>query len=178
MGFGFSLILLFIIFPLTIIFLVLWISSKKRVFGKILGLIWITILLLVFAQKIWMWSTAKKILKKEDYYGEYIINRDYFPGKQANWQYDHYRFEIKENDSIFFYLTDREKILKTFRGKIATTSTYSSLKIRTNMETPTHHIMESFPTTYRSAWSFYLVFYSARFNNVYFKKGSWKPLKD
>ena len=69
-----------------------------------------------------MWSTAKKILKKEDYYREYIINRDYFPGKQANWQYDHYRFEIKENDSIFFYLTDREKILKTFRGKIATTS--------------------------------------------------------
>ena len=126
MGFGFSLILLFIIFPLTVIFLVLWISSKKRVFGKILGLIWITILLLVFAQKICMWSTAKKILKKEDYYGEYIINRDYFPGKQANWQYDHYRFEIKENDSIFFYLTDREKILKTFRGRIATTSTYSS----------------------------------------------------
>ena len=33
------------------------------------------------------------------------------------------------------------------------------------------------PTTYRSAWSFYLVFYSPKFNNVYFKKGSWESIE-
>ncbi|MFD2288576.1 hypothetical protein GJU39_10825 [Pedobacter petrophilus] len=178
MGFGLALLFIFIIFPTTIILLVLWISTKKRLYGKILGLFWTAILLLIITSSTWAWFTAKKVLKKEDYYGEYIINRDYFPGKQADWQYDHYRFEIKRNDSIFFYVTDRDKILKTFRGKIVTSAPYRSVHIKPLMEEPTYHIMEAFPTTYRSAWSFYLVFYSSKFNNVYFKKGHWKQLKD
>jgi hypothetical protein len=45
------------------------------------------------------------------------------------------------------------------------------------MEQPTHHIMTSNPTTYRSAWSFYLVFYSPKFNNVYFKKGTMETTR-
>jgi len=44
------------------------------------------------------------------------------------------------------------------------------------MQQPTHHIVTSNPTTYRSAWSFYLVFESPKFNNVYFKKGQWTPI--
>jgi hypothetical protein len=30
--------------------------------------------------------TTKKKLDKSDYYGEYIIDRNYFSGKQADWQ--------------------------------------------------------------------------------------------
>ncbi|TAE89990.1 MAG: hypothetical protein EAY81_01375, partial [Bacteroidetes bacterium] len=124
------------------------------------------------------WLTAKTELKKKDYYGQYIVNRNYFPGIQADWQYNHFRFEIKENDSIYFYLTDKEKILKTYVGTITTTyrSQYSSARLIINMEQPTHHILTSNPTTYRSTWSFYLVFDSPKFNNVFFKKGQWKPL--
>ncbi len=43
---------------------------------------------------------------------------------------------------------------------------------------PTHHIMASNPTIYRSFKSFYLVFNSSKFNNVFFKKGTWKPLEN
>jgi hypothetical protein len=176
MGFGFNLFFVFILVPLTGILLLTWLLTRKRIFGIILGVIWLAILgLAVFSGTV-QTLTAKKELEKTDYYGEYIINRDYFPGRQADWQYDNFRFEIKDNDSIYFYVTDKEKILKTFHGTISTVKPWSSERLLIKMEQPTHHIMTSNPTTYRSAWSFYLVFYSPKFNNVYFKKGQWKPL--
>lgn len=176
MGFGFNLFFAFILVPLTGILLLTWLLTRKKIFGIILGVIWLIILgLAVFSGAV-QTLTAKRELKKKDYYGKYIVNRDYFPGKQADWQYDNFRFEIKSNDSIYFYVTEKEKILKTFRGKISTVKPWSSERLLIKMENPTHHIMTSNPTTYRSAWSFYLVFYSEKFKNVFFKKGQWKPL--
>ena len=121
--------------------------------------------------------TDKKELDKKDYFGEYIVNREYFKGKQTDWQYDNFRFEIKDNDSIYFNVTDKEKILKTYRGTITTIKPFSSERLIIKMEQPIHHILTSYPTTYRSAWSFYLVFNSPKFNNVYFKKGQWIPIE-
>lgn len=106
-----------------------------------------------------------------------MINRDYFKGEQCDWQYNHFRFEIAENDSIYFHVTEGQKILETYKGRISTTTQYSSARLIISMQNPTHHIMKSNPTTYRSAWSFYLVFDSERFDNVFFKKGKWKPIK-
>ena len=178
MGFGFNLFVVFILFPLTVILLLIWLFSGKKLFGKTIGLIWLGIIgLVVFSMTI-NWLTSKTELKKKDYYGQYIVNRDFFPGKQADWQYENFRFEIKENDSIYFYVTDKEKILKTYRGTITTTESYVSKRLIVNMEQPTNHILKSNPTTYRSTWSFILVFYSPKFNNVYFKKGEWKPLEE
>lgn len=177
MGFGFNLFFVFILVPLTGILLVIWLVTRKKIFGKTVGLIWLGISGLgLLSGTVQLLLTAKTELKKKDYYGQYIVNRDYFSGKQADWQYENFRFEIKDNDSIYFYVTDKEKILKTYRGTIRTTMPYSSERLILNMERPTHHIMSSDPTTYRSAWSFYLVFYSPKFNNIYFKKGQWKPL--
>jgi hypothetical protein len=43
-------------------------------------------------------------LDKEDIYGNYVIDRDICSGKQADWQYNHYRFKItEENKNIFLY---------------------------------------------------------------------------
>ena len=180
MGFGFNLFFVFILVPLTGILLVTWLLTQKKIFGIVLGLIWLGIFGLGFYSSTIQWLRERKDfkLKKNDYYGQYVINRNYFKGGQADWQYNTFRFEIKDNDSIFFYVTDKEKILKTYRGTITTTAPYSSERLILNMEQPTHHIMSGNPTTYRnrSDRSFYLVFYSPKFNNVFFKKGEWKPL--
>lgn len=178
MGFGFNLFFVFILVPLTGILLVTWLLTRKKIIGKTLGIIWLGIFGLMILSGTVQWLTDKTVLEQKDYYGQYIVNRDFFPGKQADWQYDNFRFEIKDNDSIYFYLTDKEKILKTYRGTIKTTdpSQYRSARLIIKMEQPTHHILTSNPTTYRSAWNFYLVFYSPKFNNVYFKKGQWKSL--
>ncbi len=169
-------IFFFILFPLSGLLFFGWLFTTKKIFLKILIGIWVVILGLICLLIALAWLSNKTVLEKEDYYGQYVINRDYFCGPQTDWQYNNFRFEIKNNDSIYFYITDREKILKTFKGTITTTQFYSSERLIINMEQPAHHIMTSNPTTYRSAWSFYLVFCSPKFNNVYFKKGQWKPL--
>lgn len=177
MGFGFNLFFIFILVPLTGILLIAWLLSRKLWIGKILGFIWLGIFGLALLSGIVQWLTSKTELEKEDYYGEYVVNRDYFEGEQTDWQYNHFRFKITDKDSIFFYVTDKEKILKTFRGTIKTTTPYSSARLIIEMEQPTHHILTSNPTTYRSAWNFYLVFKSPKFYNVFFEKGKWKPIE-
>ena len=177
MGFGFNLFFIFILVPLTGILLIAWLLSKKLLIGKILGFIWLGIFGIVLLAGITHKVTSKIELDKDDYYGEYIINRDYFKGTQSDWQYNHFRFEITEQDSILFHVTDKEKIVKTYRGNVKTTTPYSSDRLIIDMEKSTHHILISNPTTYRSAWSFYLVFNSPKFSNVFFKKGNWEPIE-
>ncbi len=69
MGFGFNLFFVFILVPLTGILLVIWLLTRKKIFGKILGLIGLGIFGLVLFSGIIQWLTAKKELKKKDYYG-------------------------------------------------------------------------------------------------------------
>lgn len=159
--------------PFIILFLVLSLFVGQVGALKYIGL---GIVVLIAWSFTFQWLTAKKVLGKEDYYGHYIINRDYFKGRQTDWQYNSFRFEIRENDSIYFYYTDKERILQTFKGKITTTAPYESQRLMIQMDPQGHHILASNPTTYRSAWSFYLVFHSPEFNNVFFKKGKWKAI--
>lgn len=174
MGFLFNLFFAFILIPLTGILLIIWLISRKKIFGQIVGFIWLGIVGLFLLVGILHFFTDKKVLDKSDYYGQYIIDRSYFPGKQADYQYNTFRFEIRENDSIYFYVTDKEKIISTYKGSITTNDNYISERLSVFMQMPTHHIMMSHPTTYRSTWSFILVFYFKEFNNVFFKKGKWK----
>jgi hypothetical protein len=178
MGFGFNLFFAFILVPGTIILLLIWLLSKKQIFGKTLGTIWLGILGLVILSYIVKALTATKELKKKDYHGQYIVDRDFFPGKQANWQYNNFRFEIKDNDSIYFYVTQHAKVLKLYSGTITTTQSNNSQRLIMHMVQPTHHVMSSDPTTYRNAWGFYLVFHSPKFNNMFFKKGVWTPIEE
>ncbi len=102
MGFGFNLFFVFILVPLTGILLIAWLLSGKPWIGKILGAIWLGVFGFALLSGIAQWLTSKTELDKDDYYGEYVINRDYFRGEQTDWQYNHFRFEITDKDSIFF----------------------------------------------------------------------------
>jgi hypothetical protein len=175
MGFGFNFFFILILIPLTIIFLIGWLVTKKSIYGKIAGIIWLGVIGLGIISVIIHSLRAKKILKKKDYYGQYVIDRSYFSGKQADWQYNHFRFEIKENDSIYLYITDNDKILKKFAGTVATVNPYGSERLSIRMQQPVHHVFTSNPTIYRSTWSFYMVFNSPKFGNMFFKKGEWNP---
>lgn len=162
--------IILLIMIVSILLLVLWISLRKRIFGLILGGIWFIIFLLyVFNEN----PSEKMDLTKADYYGNYIIDRSFYPGPQAEWQYNHYRFYIRDNDSIYFYVTNKEKIIRTYIGNIYTVKPFYSERIGFSMPYPTHHILSSAPTVYRTKTGFYLVFRSPRYGNVFFKKGNW-----
>ncbi|MCK6606909.1 MAG: hypothetical protein L6Q46_01245, partial [Flavobacterium sp.] len=65
--------------------------------------------------------TSKKEVEKENIIGDYIIDRTKCSVKQADWQYNHYRFKITEDDKIYFYITNKEQIIKTIKGNVTYT---------------------------------------------------------
>ncbi|WGQ07656.1 hypothetical protein QG516_13875 [Pedobacter gandavensis] len=161
--------------PTTIILLLAWLSTRKRIYGKAVGFIWLGMVGLIIVSVTIKAFVSKKTLKKHDFYGQYIVDRNYFRGTQADWQYDNFRFEIQENDSVYLYVTNGDRMMKTFIGTITTSKQYGSERLVVNMKQPGHHIFQSNPTIYRNPWSFYMVFNSPRFGNMFFKKGSWNP---
>ena len=170
MGFGFNLLLIFIVIPLTFILLIGWLLTKKKIFGIIIGIIWLSIFGLVMLTHAIIWLNAPTSIKKKDYYGEYVVNRKYFRGSQADWQYDNFRFEIKDNVSIYFYVTNQAKIIKTYKGKINIVKAINHERLTIEMDEPIHHILVDNPIISRKAWDFQLVFYSTKFHNVFLKK--------
>ncbi len=175
---GFSLLLfLLLLVGVTIAIVVFGSKKSPKLSFYLIVAIWGGCFLLglssYFGRVIW----SKKILDKEDFYGTYIIDRNYFKGKQADWQYNHFRFEIKENDSIYFYETNENEIVKTYKGIVFTVTPYQSARLQIKMEQPTHHILNSNPTIYREVWDFYMVFNSPKFYNMYFRKGEWEHIK-
>ena len=179
MGFGFNLGMIFIILPLTLILFLLGAFTKKEGFFQAIGCIWIPILCLIGLSFIVSLFPDTSFLEKEDYYGEYTIDRNFFKGKQADWQYNHFKMEITENDSIFLYTMENEEIISINKGTISTVKPYNSERLVLKMNEPNHHITETNPTTYRKNWwNFYLVFKSKKFHNMYFRKGKWKKIKE
>ncbi|MBE9586753.1 hypothetical protein IM792_20050 [Mucilaginibacter sp. JRF] len=176
MGFGFNLGLIFIVIPLLIVLGLLWLFTKKRIFGKIVAFVIVAVVLLAVAGILKERYTAKMKLKQSDYYGGYTIDKNFYPGIFADWQYDTFRFEIRQNDSIYFYVTKRERVIRTYKCKIATVSPYGSARLVIKMDQLGHHILGSDPTVYHGRDGFYLVFNSARYKNMFFVKNKWVAL--
>ncbi|MFL1896153.1 hypothetical protein ACJRPK_10645 [Aquimarina sp. 2-A2] len=172
-GLGF----IFIVLPISIILSLLWFYTKKNFFGVALIGMWGGMILLWILSAVLHPFYTKKVLEKSDFHGEYVIDRNYFSGRQADWQYNNFRFEIKENDSIYFYVTDGKIINETYKGKISTLAPYKSARLVIEMEKPTHHILATNPTIYREVWDFFMVFNSPKFHNMYFRKGEWKEIE-
>ena len=72
------LFIVFVIVPLSVILLLISGMTYKKFFAQIAGFIWITIISVVIFLEIVGPIFSKKVLEKSDYYGEYIIDRDYF----------------------------------------------------------------------------------------------------
>lgn len=83
---------------------------------------------------------------------------------------------IPKNE-ILFYATEKDKIIKTYRGHIAFHEAFKQPRMIIQMEEPSYHIIEAKPTLYRNVWSFYYVFKSPEFGNVFSTKGKWKSIK-
>jgi Mn2+/Fe2+ NRAMP family transporter len=173
----FALGFLFIFFLLISIFLyILKLIFKKKIFVTLNIAWWILFISLPILLTISSIFTTKKEVDKDDIIGNYVINRNICSGKQADWQYNHYRFKITEDDKIFFYITEKENIIKTIEGNITYTEYTNSPHIKIELDEPKFHILASNPTLYREIWSFYYVFESNKYGNMFFTKGNWKPI--
>ncbi|WP_210116325.1 hypothetical protein [Hymenobacter fodinae] len=167
-----------VLLPGTGILFWLAIATDKPIFLKALAGLWGVVFGLIGLAWLIHLFTPKSELEKDNYYGQYVIDRTKFPGKQADWQYNHFRFEITNDDRITFYQMEGDSILNTYFGAISTVKPYNSHRLVVRMKQPTHHILASNPTVYRQKGHFYLVFKSSHFGNVFFTKNDWKPLQE
>lgn len=120
--------------------------------------------------------TTKMKLSENKIYGEYVIDIHKCAGKQAEWQYNNYRFEIKKDNKIYFYVTKKERIVKTIIKDIKFNNGHCSPLLDLDLKNNDFHILKENPTLYREIWTFYYVFHSEKFGNMFFKKGNWKSM--
>ncbi len=167
-------LILLVIFAVFIA-MVIGLFSKNSVFKIIASAFWILIIIFITFLFVLKLFNTKMTLDENEIYGEYVINKNKCAGKQANWQYDHYRFKITEDNKIHFYITEKEKIVKTIMGTVEIRDYYTpSPRLKINFEEPKFHIVKENPTLYREIWTFYYVFHSEKFGNMFFTKGDWE----
>jgi len=114
---------------------------------------------------------SKIRLNQDDLRGDYVIDRDFFKGPNADWQYNTFRFTITEKDSLYFYVTYKYgKVLKTYAGKVKMHTEYVSDRMEFVFGDSTHPILKEQPCIYRSTWDFYVVLHSPVYGNMFFIK--------
>lgn len=102
---------------------------------------------------------------KEDVIGHYVIARDKWPGKNADWQHETYTLEITESHAIV-----RDARTKTvWKYRIEWSSIYDHLWGFADYD-KRHHIIGNGPTLYRGSFGHHYVFESPLYGNVFFER--------
>ncbi|SDD24814.1 hypothetical protein [Williamwhitmania taraxaci] len=57
--------------------------------------------------------TSPMTVRKYHLEGNYVINRDWFKGPNADWQYEHYWMQIS-NDTLYLHIMNQEKQIKQY----------------------------------------------------------------
>lgn len=160
-----------------LIFMIYGIFSKNKVVKKIASISWIMLFsLIAFLCFLKLFNTKMK-LNENEIYGEYVIDKNKCAGKQVDWQYNHYRFEIKKDNKIYFHITEKERIVKTIIRSIKFNNGHSSPLLDIDLKNNNFHILNKNPTLYREIWTFYYVFHSEKYENMFFTKGNWKSIE-
>ncbi len=168
MGFGFNLIGFPLLLLATVALLIFYFKTKNKTALKIVGTLWCFATLTVIIATITTNFDKPIRLTKEDIVGDYRIDKNFYPGKNADWQYDHYRFTITPTDSIYFYVTHKDTILKIFKWKLKYSSGPPDLW-RIQSDT-VYHVTKYQPTLFRGHRKFYYVFHSDIYGNMFFRK--------
>jgi hypothetical protein len=109
-----------------------------------------------------------------DIYGEYVIDRGMFPGKNADWQYQTYRFEITKADELKLHQLRDGQVVAIHQVPVEMLERYSNTRLKLlGGEVPRHHMLRNSPLMVRRPWSFYYVFNSPHYGNMYFEKKKW-----
>jgi hypothetical protein len=168
MGFGFNLIGFPILLLATLGLFIYAINKQTCKPLLVIAALWGSIILMFIVVTISDNFRTPIRLTKADIIGKYCIDTNFFSGTNARWQYDHFSFTITPNDSINFYVTNKDTVIKFFKERISYSSGPPDLwQVQSN--TP-YHIIKYPPTLYRGHQRFYYVFTSGIYGNMFFRK--------
>jgi len=138
-------------------------SSKKSLHLKKFSVIWaFTIFLISIALYIHYPITKDRII------GLYEIDNQFYSGPNADWQKEHFSFEITERNEFLFHEKLKDGSVKTVRGKIEWYRHSPPMLYRIVMDTE-HPLIDQYPALYRGNRKFYYVFKS-KFGNMFYRK--------
>jgi len=198
---GFILLLIIIIgFIGLIITRFLTKSSSIRKMLEITFLIPVVLVIIgLLSYSVYKFTTSPMTVKKYHLKGTFVINREMFKGKNADWQYDHYWINIK-NDTLFLHIMSNGKEIKMYKRQIAYIDPYHRMQSRRDhvffgfvntdkefqnqhanneeqrifIESEEHHMLINDPRLLASPFSFNIVLVSNRYGNMFFTRGKWK----
>lgn len=160
-----------IICGVSLILLLLYYGTKNKVFKKLFIGYWLFFILSFVSLLLVGFINSPTTVDKEDIYGIYEVDKDMFRGKNADWQFQHFSFEIKESGTFYFYeYYDNGKISSKHTGNVEFIEGYASPHLRLSNVKPEHQIVDNEPLLVRNKWNFNYVFKSKKFGNVFFKK--------
>ncbi len=169
MGFGFNIIVLPLALLLTLVFGLLLLFTGRKFFLYALGGVWLPVLTLMGLATVSDTLSRPLALRRPDIPGEYRIDRQFFPGPDADWQYAHYRFVLTRDDSLLFYVTDGTGRVHVHRGTVEFHSGEPPALWRYTLQPP-HHVLSGSPLLVRSHTDFYYVLHSSLYQNMFFRK--------
>jgi hypothetical protein len=168
MGFGFNLFGLPLLILATIVLLFYSLVKKSSSALKLLGVLWIgVVLIFVLGAVLDNYRTPIR-LTHQQVIGGYRIDTGFFPGPNARWQFEHYRFLITDNDSICFFYVDEKKMVHQ-RFKLGIKYCFGPPVLWSIINDTSQNIFESGPILYRSHNRFYYVFKSKKIGNMFFR---------
>ena len=120
------------------------------------------------------WFFQPVRLSPERVVGIYKIDRNFYPGPQADWQHATYTLEIHES-----HLTIRDVRTEKEWGYPIEWLYNGRWKFKN--DDPRHHLVAGGPVLYREFFGFYYVFESPLYGNVFYRKkagfpGAWLAL--
>lgn len=111
-----------------------------------------------------------------DVYGTYRIDRNFYPGQNADWQYEHYRFKITSENKFVLTEIDDNGVAHQYQGKVTWKDTKTRRALWSAKLSKPHHLQINAPTLYRSYFYFYYVIPSKRYGNMFFRRESDYPI--
>lgn len=161
-------ILFFLIFVVavgicTIVYVWRYLRTKKLVYLKKLGIVWVLPSILIGIA-----LYAHYPITKNRVVGVYKIDSSFYPGKNANWQKEHFYFEITEEDQFLFHEKLKDGSYKTSQGKVEWYRRSPPMLYRIVMASE-HLYIDQYPALYRGNRKFYYVFQS-KFGNMFYRK--------
>ena len=107
-------------------------------------------------------------ITKDRVVGKYEIDTSFYSGKNAEWQKEHFKFEITSDDKFIFF----EKLADgSFKKTYADLHWYRNsppMLFRLNLNSP-HELIDTYPGLYRGNRKFYYVF-ETKFGNMFYRK--------
>lgn len=161
-------LLIFFVFALivgvsTVKYILAYSKTKESLYLKKLLVVWFLPSILIGTA---LYSHFP--ITKDRIIGVYEIDKSFYPGPNADWQKEHFYFEITDDSEFLFHEKLNDGSIKTVQGKIDWYRTSPPMLFRIVMEDE-HPSIDQYPALYRGNRKFYYVFES-KFGNMFYRK--------